>query len=427
MAGAPLPVSMEHNNSKMAGPPRSNNQANSSLDESSRHHSKKYPHGRPAPMNSTGECSACNKSDTDDAMRKGFAVDEPRQERRSFESATQTEDEHHSPTPASLRLSPALAEALIENLNLFGNLKPFIGGGRVNLISQREKTKRGRDCYQKAQNEVLSGIETLLETIPPRRIPPELIESVNNLYRIQDELDKEQHFLDQMERSQGADEYRLTNVLTEISEIIEKICPGLRNKQYDVRQPTYPRIKSSAASEAEDPLLQGYYDKRSSVPILFERLLELESGHAEERAERESRTNLGEPVSPPDLEFYQEYSRTRESLAYDFRTAQREAEELFSRCINEGLLPRRSSVSVESAKHQVHEQIYPPLYQQLDIQEPVIPALDQRPPADRKNKRDAINDWLSAAPGPHEQQSLPVSGPPTPELRKPPQSFLNEV
>ncbi|KAK8176927.1 hypothetical protein IWX90DRAFT_481981 [Phyllosticta citrichinensis] len=411
----------------MAGPAPSSKQTNSSPDESSRHPSKKNSHGKPAPMDNAGECSAYDKSDADDAQRKSFAVDEPRRERRSFESATQTEDEHHSPTPGSLKLSPALGEALIENLNLFGNLKPFIGGGRVNLITQREKTKRGRDYYQKAQNEVLSGLETLLESIPPRRIPPELIESVNNLYRIQDELDEEQQFLDQMERRQGADEYRLTNVLSEISEIVEKIYPGLRNKQYDGRQLSYSRIKSAATSEAEDPLLQAYYDKRSSVPILFERLLELESGHAEERAERESRTNLGEPVSPPDLEFYQEYSRTRDSLAYDFRSAQREAEELFSRCINEGLLPRRSSVSIESAKHQVHEQIYPPLYQQLDIQEPVIPALDQPPATDGQNKRDAINDWLSAAPGPQEQQSFPVTGPPTPELRKPPPTFLNEV
>ncbi|KAK8205240.1 hypothetical protein IWZ01DRAFT_89795 [Phyllosticta capitalensis] len=409
MAGAPLPVSMEHNNSKMAGPVPANNRANSSPDDPSRHHSKKSSNGNSA-MDNTGECSPCDRNDADEALRK--SVGEPRQERRSFEQ----NDDEHSP---ELRLSPALGEALVQKLDHFGNLKPFIGGGRVNLISQREKTKRGREYYREAQDEVLSRIESFMGS---KKIPSELIESVNNLYRVQDDLDDEQQDLDEMERRQGADEYRLTNVLTDISDIVEKIYPGLRSK-YDDRQLSYP-IKSSATSEAEDPLLQAYYDKRSSVPILFERLLELESGHAEERAERESRANLGEPVSPPDLEFYQEYSRTRESLAYDFRAAQRDAEVLFSRCIHEGLLPRRSSISIESAKHQFREQISPPLYQQLDIQEPVIPALDQPPSTGGKNKRDAINDWLSAAPGPQEQTSLPATGPPTPELRKPPPGAL---
>ncbi|KAF2087090.1 hypothetical protein K490DRAFT_57162 [Saccharata proteae CBS 121410] len=79
-----------------------------------------------------------------------------------------------------------------------------------------------------------------------------------------------------------------------------------------------------------------------------ERLNNLEIDYGEERTARETRTNLGQPMSLPDIDFYDEYNQQRHFLRQGLLKTEAEVEELRRQCVTAGLMSEPNESKAES-------------------------------------------------------------------------------
>lgn len=90
--------------------------------------------------------------------------------------------------------------------------------------------------------------------------------------------------------------------------------------------------------------LREYYDKAGDITIFRERLLHMQADHNQEAMARENRVNLGQPVSPSDIEFYDNHQREYQETLNELIHTEAEADRLRTICFQKRLNPETGKV-----------------------------------------------------------------------------------
>lgn len=270
---------------------------------------------------------------------------------------------------------------------------------RIDVIGRRSALQqRICDCRQ-AQDRLLGLLQSVCPSATESEQAAGMLSAISSIQQLQEGLGQDLEQTKQLEQTLSSLEFDLGReenaFFGDLHAAVSHLAPAA--------EPEHPR--STTAEARGDGLLQAYYDRASEVPILEERLSELEYTFADERAQRETRTNLGQPISPPDLEFYTQYNQDKEDLQRESDQTRSEVAALRSRCIRLGLIPEPPeppSVGAgpaalpEEEIHRARSWAHPPqpaneLDRSFLSERPTLPG------SLRGNPRERINVWLEEA------------------------------
>lgn len=217
---------------------------------------------------------------------------------------------------------------------------------RFGMIGQRTALQKHMFEYQEA----LGSLSTLLEEFKLDNARSEEIyhirSSIAGVQRSQISLSQQLQQTKDFEAHLNLLEYELGKEENQFFSSLRTTIPSLiRTAQSPdkILAPASESTLSHAARKEDEDLLHTFYDRSSDIPILQERLAEVEDTFAYERAQRETRADLGQPISPPDLEFYTQYYQDKETLQLELSHKRSEVAQLRTECIRLGLLPENPS------------------------------------------------------------------------------------
>lgn len=335
------------------------------------------------------------------------------------------ETQGQSGSPAPRRRSEVAAsdhDKLYERHYHLHNQRGETIATRIDVISQRSTIQQRVSDLEQTLEELSRRLKSFVPEGSGSEGNVPLLSAINNTQRQQEELVREMEQMKKLELHLNSLEYDLGKEEVGFFETLRTIVPALIKAAEAPNQP----ILRAPTPVSEHDLLKTYYDQVSDIPILEERIAELEDTFGEERAERETRTNLGEPISPPDLEFYSQYNQDKEDFARELSQKRNEVARLLSRCIKIGLLPQPSKPpSIDGEMELVGdekvnkasswspgpngsaspEQSFHSDGHELSIED--LPSLGSR--------RTRINEWLEGSPTARLPESLLVDE--DPELR----------
>lgn len=212
---------------------------------------------------------------------------------------------------------------------------------RIGVIEQRAALRQRISDYREAQGTFQVQLEAFsTDNAPPESIAP-LLASIRHIQRSQDDLFRHIDHTKELEAQLNQLEYDFGKEENGFFGDLRTAIPSILKTAQMPDKASHPASEStiSRGSGHRRVLLEKFYDKKSDIPVLEERLAELEDTFAYERAERETRADLGKPISPPDLEFYTQYNQDKETMQRELRRKRNEVARLEAECVQRDLLP----------------------------------------------------------------------------------------
>ncbi|OJD34979.1 cingulin-like protein 1 [Diplodia corticola] len=207
---------------------------------------------------------------------------------------------------------------------------------RFALVGRRSELQHCISSIQREQTEFLVRVRSL--TPADAEFQAALSSAINSIQRAQDSLSQQLEQTKNLEKQLNKLEYGLGKEENAFFGRLSAALPSII-KTAASHPPPADITGSEGLDHVKRTTLQAFHDKSSDVPILEERLAELEYTFGVERSQRETRANLGQPILPPDLEFYSQYHQDRELLQAELAQTRNEVSRLQSRCVQLGLIP----------------------------------------------------------------------------------------
>ncbi|KAL1638749.1 hypothetical protein SLS58_008673 [Diplodia intermedia] len=288
---------------------------------------------------------------------------------------------------------------------------------RFDLIGQRSALQDHISTFQQAAEELIAQVKAL-STDDQTLLSP----AIASIQLSRDSLSQQLGQTQELEKRLNKLEYKFGKEENEFFGSLRAALPALvKAAQVPTASPSPAAnlTPSEALEEIRKTTLQAFYDKSSDVPILEERLVELDHTFDSERGHRETRTTLGQPILPPDLEFYTQYHQDRESLQAELAQTRSQVNRLQARCVQLGLIPPPPTPpNINEDIAGVSKQVPPKARSWMhssesgkDLEYSFVSDGHQMPKLPNfANPRDRINQWITEARDTAEPPDAPGSG-----------------
>lgn len=281
---------------------------------------------------------------------------------------------------------------------------------RFELIGRRSELQDCISDFQQAQEELLVQVENL-DAASQHASP--LSSAIGSIKRVQENLSQQLEQTISLEQRLNGLEYELGKEENEFFGNLRTAIPSLIKTAQapGTRPPAEESALGQEENDSREQTLKAYYDKSSDVPLLEEQLAELDQTFDFERGERETRLNLGQPISPPDLEFYSQYQQEKESLQRQLTQTKAEVNRLKAECVQLGVaspppppppgihhdIGKTSEEKPRRALSWIHSPGSRTRLEQSSFSDGPHMPQPSMPLPNLENPRDRINEWIAEA------------------------------